>query len=105
MKLVITEGNYLLLQQNGWRGVQKLLSECWFIEVDEQQRLQQLFQRHVKFGRTEREAEAWMAQTDESNAWLIAKTANLAQRRVALQFVASEQRLADKGLLPHDQSK
>lgn len=104
VKLVITEGNYLLLQQYGWGAVQKLLDECWFIEVNEQQRLQQLLQRHMKFGRTEQEAEVWIAQTDAPNAELIAKTANLAQRRIAIPFVSSTQGATNKGLLSHEQS-
>lgn len=85
--------------------MQPLLNECWFITVNEQQRLQQLFNLHVKFGRTEREAVSWMAQTDKPNARLIAKTAYLAQRKVDQEFVSSEQWLANKGLSPHDESK
>jgi pantothenate kinase len=34
-RLVITEGNYLLLDSPGWTGVLPLLDETWYVEVDD----------------------------------------------------------------------
>ena len=70
-RLVITEGNYLLLDRDAWRTVPTLLDETWYVEVDEAQRLQWLVARHERFGRSHAEALAWVAQTDEPNARLI----------------------------------
>ena len=69
-KLVITEGNYLLLG-GAWREVRALLDEAWFIEGDEAQRREWLLARHMAFGRTPEQARAWIAATDEPNARLI----------------------------------
>ncbi|NUT17407.1 MAG: nucleoside/nucleotide kinase family protein [Cupriavidus sp.] len=73
-RLVITEGNYLLVDQGAWRGVASLLDECWYVDVDEQLRTDRLVRRHQAFGRTAQVAVQWAAQTDAPNAELVAQT-------------------------------
>lgn len=73
-RLVITEGNYLLLDQGAWAGIAPLLDECWYVEVDDQLRNERLARRHEQFGRSRQEAEQWVAQTDAPNARLVAAT-------------------------------
>ena len=70
-RLVITEGNYLLLEQGHWRKVAKLLDEIWYVEVDDSCRIERLVSRHERFGRSHAEAVAWVNSTDEPNARLI----------------------------------
>lgn len=70
-RLVITEGNYLLLEQGHWAEVAGLLDAVWYVEPDEPLRLQRLLQRHMAFGRSEQAARDWIASTDEPNARLI----------------------------------
>jgi len=70
-RLVITEGNYLLLEQGPWAEVAGLLDAVWYVEPDEPLRLQRLLQRHMAFGRSEQAARDWIASTDEPNARLI----------------------------------
>ncbi|WP_084544927.1 nucleoside/nucleotide kinase family protein [Derxia gummosa] len=70
-RLVITEGNYLLLDQGHWTGVRALLDEAWFVEVDGDLRRERLVARHQRFGRSYEEAVAWVESTDEPNARLI----------------------------------
>ena len=70
-RLVITEGNYLLLERGHWAEVAGLLDEVWYVEPDEPLRLQRLLQRHMAFGRSEAAARDWIASTDEPNARLI----------------------------------
>jgi len=82
--LVVTEGNYLLLDQHGWGGVRPLLDEAWFVEVDEAVRRRRLVERHMRFGRSEADARAWEAGTDQPNAVLIAGTAARADWRCAV---------------------
>jgi pantothenate kinase len=72
--LVITEGNYLLMQQGHWKAVRPLLDEAWYVDVDPELRLQRLIARHVKFGRDEEAAREWVQRTDEVNAALIDAT-------------------------------
>ena len=80
IRLVITEGNYLLLEQGHWNHVAPLLDEIWFLEVGPDLRRQRLQQRHERFGRSPEQALAWMEQTDEPNARLIEATRQRAQR-------------------------
>ena len=70
-QLVITEGNYLLLDQGPWRHVAGLLDEVWYVEIDDDLRNERLVSRHVRFGRSREAAVAWVAGTDEPNARLI----------------------------------
>ncbi|MFT4436799.1 nucleoside/nucleotide kinase family protein [Caballeronia sp. 15715] len=72
--LVITEGNYLLLQQGEWKAVRPLLDEAWFVDVDQELRVQRLIARHVQFGRDEDAAREWVQRSDEVNAALINMT-------------------------------
>ena len=73
-RLVITEGNYLLLGEGHWAHIAGLLDEAWYVDVDDGLRNQRLVERHVQFGREPAAALAWVAGTDEPNARLIAAT-------------------------------
>jgi len=72
--LVITEGNYLLLDDGPWRDVRPLLDEVWYVDVDDALRRERLVQRHMRFGRSLEAARDWVASTDEPNARRIALT-------------------------------
>lgn len=69
--LVISEGNYLLLPEQGWAPVAELFDECWYVAVPGELRRQRLVERHCRFGRTLEQAKAWVRDTDEPNAVLI----------------------------------
>ncbi|MDB5859934.1 MAG: nucleoside/nucleotide kinase family protein [Ramlibacter sp.] len=73
-RLVITEGNYLLLDDSHWAGVAALLDDVWYVDVDASLRTGRLAQRHEQFGRSRQDAIDWVAATDEPNARLIAAT-------------------------------
>ena len=73
-KLVITEGNYLLLERGHWAGVRPMLDEVWYVDVDDTLRRERLIKRHTRFGRTLEAARAWVENTDEPNAVLIGET-------------------------------
>ena len=70
--LVITEGNYLLLDEGHWAKVPALLDEIWYVDVEDQLRISRLTRRHEQFGRSREEATAWVQNTDEPNARVIA---------------------------------
>jgi pantothenate kinase len=70
-RLLLVEGNYLLLDTDAWAGVAPLLHEVWYVDTPPAQRLAWLLGRHRHFGRTEAQARQWIAQTDEPNARLI----------------------------------
>ncbi len=71
--VVLTEGNYLLLDRPGWREARACLDEVWFVETAEEMRRERLVSRHVAFGKEPREAEAWVDRVDEANARLVAE--------------------------------
>lgn len=70
--LVVTEGNYLLLDEQPWAQVRPLLDEAWFLEVDDTLRVERLVHRHVAHGKEPARAREWVLRSDESNARLIA---------------------------------
>ena len=77
--LVVTEGNYLLVDASPWARVRPLLDEAWYIEPgDDPARVTRLIDRHVAFGRTPGAAREWVMRSDERNAELIARTAGRA---------------------------
>jgi pantothenate kinase len=78
-QLVITEGNYLLLDQGHWAEIAPLLDEVWYVDVDDGLRTERLIRRHEQFGRSPQEAIDWAARTDEPNARLIETTRAKAQ--------------------------
>jgi pantothenate kinase len=80
--LVVTEGNYLLLEHGHWHGVKPLLDEVWYVNVDPGLRRTRLLARHVSFGRSEDAAEQWVSQTDDVNARQIDAT----RMRADVQF-------------------
>jgi len=81
--LLIVEGNYLLLDDDGWAPVAGMLDEVWYLQVASELRLQRLSQRHQQFGRSPEAALAWIASTDEPNARRIEATRLRATRQVA----------------------
>jgi pantothenate kinase len=83
-RLVVTEGNYLLLPGGGWERVRPFLAEAWFVEVDDDVRRARLVDRHEKFGKAPDAARAWVDTVDEPNAELIAATRGAADLVVTL---------------------
>lgn len=72
--LVITEGNYLLLDQHGFGPVRDLLDVCWFVDLPEEVRAERLVARHELFGKPPAAAYAWTHGPDQRNADLVAGT-------------------------------
>ncbi len=79
---IVTEGNYLLLPDEGWEHVRPLLDEVWFVDIDDEIRRQRLIARHIAHGRTPTAAASWVESVDEPNAQLILATRSTATRTV-----------------------
>ncbi|WP_305790202.1 nucleoside/nucleotide kinase family protein [Symbioplanes lichenis] len=73
-RLIVSEGNYLLLDDPRWAGVRPLVAEVWYAGLDRETRLERLIARHVRFGKEPGAARAWALGTDERNAALIEAT-------------------------------
>ncbi|WP_043443040.1 nucleoside/nucleotide kinase family protein [Arthrobacter sp. L77] len=78
--LLITEGNYLLLDAPGWRDARSHLDQVWFVDVEPGLRRQRLVARHIRFGKTPAAAEDWVRRVDEPNAARVAATRDRADR-------------------------
>jgi pantothenate kinase len=72
--LIVTEGNYLLVDDDRWGGTAELLDESWYLEPGESVRLDRLIARHIQFGRTPEEAYERSYGSDQRNAELIEST-------------------------------
>lgn len=79
-RLVVTEGNYLLLDGPGWRRARRAMDQVWFVVADERTRIDRLIARHVEFGKRPDAARAWVTDVDERNAELVSSTAGAADR-------------------------
>jgi len=82
--LIVTEGNYLLVDTEPWAAVRDLLDACWYVEPGEELRLERLVARHQRFGRSPDEARERSYGSDQRNAELIASTRDRADRVVRM---------------------
>ncbi|GGV65922.1 nucleoside/nucleotide kinase family protein [Streptomyces thermoviolaceus subsp. thermoviolaceus] len=97
IRLVVTEGNYLLLGTGAWARVRPQLDEVWFCELDEDERIRRLIARHERFGKDHEAAVAWVLGPDQRNAELVAATrgrADLVVPASALPSRPTEEHLA-----------
>lgn len=83
--LVVTEGNYLLLESDAWPAARSGIDEVWFLAPDTEVRHDRLLRRHEAYGKSPEEAAFWALGSDERNARLIESTAGRADRVVRLQ--------------------
>ncbi|SDC30365.1 Panthothenate kinase [Sanguibacter gelidistatuariae] len=74
VEVVVTEGNYLLLDDGPWARVRTLLDETWYLDLPDDVRVERLVARHVRHGRTQAAARAWTLGPDQGNADLVAAT-------------------------------
>jgi pantothenate kinase len=84
-RIVVVEGNYLLLAEGGWEAVAPLLDLSLFVQLEHGIRLQRLIERHERFGKAAADARAWALGPDEANARVIEPTASRATHRVRLE--------------------
>ncbi|MBS3181268.1 nucleoside/nucleotide kinase family protein [Leucobacter manosquensis] len=77
--LVVTEGNYLLLEDHPWPLARDMIDEVWFIAPSEEERMERLIARHMRFGRSANEARERSWGSDQRNAERIIASANRAE--------------------------
>jgi pantothenate kinase len=82
--LVVTEGNYLLLNRFGWHAVRPLLDEVWFLDIDPGLRSNRLVLRRQRFGHSVADAQQWVRDVDARNAEVIDATRGRADLLVHL---------------------
>lgn len=84
VRCVIVEGNYLLLGTGGWERTAPMFDLTFFVELDQQRRIDRLVARHEKYGKSPEDARTWSLGPDQANADLIQTTAERADYRIAL---------------------
>jgi pantothenate kinase len=72
--LVVTEGNYLLVQDEPWAAVVGLLDDSWYLDLDEDTRLERLVARHVVYGKDLATAISRSVGSDQRNAAVVSAT-------------------------------
>jgi pantothenate kinase len=98
--VVLTEGNYLLLDRPEWRAARALLDEAWYVGVDPDLRRGRLVARHVLFGKAQAEAERWVAEVDDPNAVLVAQSRQRADLVVEVSSPGGSRRTASRSPTP-----
>lgn len=84
-RLVITEGNYLLLDTEPWNKVPGLCDEVWFAGPNEDTRIERLVARHIHYGRSPADALRRATRgTDVDNAALVSASRHRADAEVRL---------------------
>ncbi|XP_058208996.1 putative uridine kinase C227.14 isoform X4 [Rhododendron vialii] len=73
-KVVIVEGNYLLLDKGVWKDISSVFDEKWFIEVDIETTMQRVLKRHILTGKPPDVAKWRIEHNDQPNAELIMKS-------------------------------
>ena len=77
-KIVLTEGNYLLFDKAGWEKVAAELTEIWYININDNLRIERLVKRHEFYGKDKESAFNWATGSDEINAKIVESTASKA---------------------------
>ena len=86
-RLIVSEGNYLLVDDDRWSRVRPLVTEAWYADLDQETRLQRLIARHRRFGKDQAAAVEWATGTDERNATVIAATRDRADLIVPASLI------------------
>ncbi len=76
--LVVTEGNYLLLDEPRWRAARRECDAVWHLVTDEDTRTERLVRRHDESGKEPAQAREWVARVDQPNAVLVEAAAGAA---------------------------
>lgn len=87
-RVVITEGNYLLVDEEPWSLVRDELDEAWFCQTPGGERQRRLVDRHTRHGRTVEAATAWATDVDGKNAVVIDATRGRADLIVSGELFA-----------------
>jgi pantothenate kinase len=84
-RLIVTEGNYLGWDAEGWREIRPLLDELWYLDTPDGLRRERLLDRQLTaVGRTPEAARAWVDESDTPNGELVKQTQAASTRVVRM---------------------
>ena len=81
-RIVITEGNYLLLDRPWWRELRSLLDDVWYLDAPRDLLRERLLERELAGGRSHEAAVRHVDGSDLPNAELVEQSRGLASRMV-----------------------
>lgn len=81
-RILIVEGNYLLLDTPGWRDLKPLFDQIWYLEVEMRELTRRMRARWKSYGKSDEDAARWIAGNDLPNAALAQATRGRADRIV-----------------------
>lgn len=70
-QIILTEGNYLLLDDPPWSAIRTICDQVWYLDVPLETLYPRLLARHITGGKSESEAAIKVASTDFPNAELV----------------------------------
>ncbi|HSZ42592.1 MAG TPA: nucleoside/nucleotide kinase family protein [Trebonia sp.] len=70
-RLIVTEGNYLALDEARWRNPRQFIDQLWYVEAPDPLREERLVARQLAGGREEEAAREWVAASDRPNGELV----------------------------------
>lgn len=73
-RVIVVEGNYLLLAADPWARIEPLLDSAIYVDVADDVRVRGLIERQIAMGRDAATAREWVLRSDEANARLVAAT-------------------------------
>jgi pantothenate kinase len=83
VRVVVTEGNYLLLDTPPWHEIRPLLDLALYLDAPQSTRHSALVRRQLARGLSRPAAQAWAGGSDAANARLIESTRDRADRILA----------------------
>lgn len=70
-RLIVTEGNYLALDEPEWREARRFIDRLWYVEAADSLREERLVARQIAGGRPEDAARDWVESNDRPNGELV----------------------------------
>ncbi len=90
VRVVLTEGNYLLLDQPPWSELAGLLDACWWLETPVGVAALWLIERHVRGGREPADARRHYERSCRVNTDLVLRRRRCADRCLRWPFVSGD---------------
>lgn len=89
-RLILTEGNYLLLEAEPWGRLASVLDEAWLLDTPVQRAHAWLIDRYLRGGRTRESAQAHYERSDTLNIRLICECSRRPDLRLTWDHSAAD---------------
>lgn len=91
-QIIVTEGNYLAVNNGGWENVREMLDILWYLDTDVSLLRDRLIARQMAGGRSKELAVKWVNEVDLPNANMVQKTKSEADSLIRLLFDISAEK-------------